>query len=104
MFHQCKHIITLVRKQSAQFLKKLHIFGIEVPCSVAEAYALDNKNGNTLWANSITKEVKNVQITFKILANEDNVPIGYQGMQCHMIFNVKMEDFFGRLFWWREIT
>ena len=85
-----KHIIALVKKRSAQFLEKMHKFGIEVPRSVAEAYALDKKNGNTLWADAISKEMKNVQIAFKILANGDKVPIGYQRMRC---LNVKMEDF-----------
>jgi hypothetical protein len=58
----CKreHIIALVKKWSTRFLKKTHKFGIEVPRSVAEAYALDKKNGNTLWADSIVKEMKNV--------------------------------------------
>ena len=76
-----------------RFLKKTHKFGIEVPRSVAEAYAIDKRNSNTLWTDSITKEMKNVQIAFKILANGDMVPVGYQRMQCHMIFDVKMEDF-----------
>jgi hypothetical protein len=83
----------LIKKRSAQFLKKMHKFGIEVPCSVAEAYALDKKNGNNLWANAIAKEMKNVRIAFKILANGEMVPIGFQRMQCLMVFVIKMEDF-----------
>ena len=88
-----EHIIALVKKRSARFLKKTHKFGIEVPRSVAEAYALDKKNGNTLWADSIAKEMKNVRIAFKILENGERIPIGYQRMRCHIIFDVKMEDF-----------
>ncbi len=38
-----EHFIILVKKQSAQFLKKTHKFGIEVPHSVAEAYAINKK-------------------------------------------------------------
>jgi hypothetical protein len=56
-----EHIIALVKKRSARFLKKTHKFGIEVPRSVAEAYTLDKKNGNTLWADSIAKEMKKCQ-------------------------------------------
>ncbi len=70
-----KHIIALVKKRSTRFLKKTHTFGIEVPRSVAEAYALDKKNGNTLWADSIAKEMKNVRISFKILANGTKFPL-----------------------------
>jgi len=87
-----EHIITLVKKRSTRFLKKMHKVGIEVPQSVAEAYALDKKKGNTLWADLVAKEMKNVRITFKILANGDKVPIGFQRMRCHMIFDIKMED------------
>ena len=75
-----KHIIALAKKRSTCFFKKTHKFGIEVPRSVAEAYALNKKNGNTLWADSIAKEMKNVRIAFKILANSDKVPIGFQRM------------------------
>jgi hypothetical protein len=88
-----EHIIALVKKRSAKFLKKTHKFGIEVPRSVAEAHTLDKKNGNTLWADSIAKEMKNVKIAFKILESGERIPIGYQRMRCHIIFNVKMEDF-----------
>ncbi len=90
----CKreHIIALVKKQTTRFLKKTHKFGVEVPRSVAEAYTLDKKNGNTLWADSIAKEMMNVRTAFKILANGDKVPIGFQRMRCHMIFDIKMED------------
>jgi hypothetical protein len=86
------HIIALVKKRSTRFLKKTHKFGIELPRSVAEAYALDKKNGNTLRADSIAKEMKNVQVAFKILAKGEKVPIGFQHMGCHMIFDIKMED------------
>jgi hypothetical protein len=89
---QAEHIIALVKKRSTRFLKKTHKFGIKVPRSVTEAYALNKKNGNTLWADSIAKEMKNVRIAFKILANGEKVPIGFQRMRCHMIFNIKMED------------
>ena len=75
-----KHIIALVKKRSTRFLKKMHKFGIEVPQSVSEAYALDKKNGNTLWAVLIAKEMKNLRIAFKILANGDKVAIGFQLM------------------------
>jgi hypothetical protein len=75
VLHKRKHIIALVKKRSTRFLKKTHKFGIEVPRSVAEAYALDKRNGNTLWADSIAKEMQNVRIAFRILANVDKFPL-----------------------------
>jgi hypothetical protein len=86
-------IISLVHKRTTHYLKRTHKFGVEVPKTVKEALALDRKNGNTLWADAITKEMKEVRIAFNILPDGQSVPIGYQKILCHMIFDVKMEDF-----------
>jgi hypothetical protein len=86
-------IISLVKKRQTRYLKKTHKFGIEVPKTVEEALALDAKNGNTYWADSIAKEMKNVKIAFDILPDGERVPNNYQRIRCHMIFDVKMEDF-----------
>jgi hypothetical protein len=86
-------IISLVRKWTARHLKRTHKFGIEVPKTVKDALALDCKNGNTLWADAIAKEMKEVCIAFNILLDGCSAPIGYQKIPCHMIFDVKMEDF-----------
>ena len=34
-----------------------------------------------------------VRITFKILANGEKAPVGYEQLGCHLIFDVKMENF-----------
>ena len=46
-------IISLVKKRNIRYLRKTHKFGIEVPKSVAWAYALNKMNGNILWADAI---------------------------------------------------
>jgi hypothetical protein len=74
-------------------LKWTHKFGIELPKTVKEALALDKKNGNTLWADSIAKEMKDICIAFKILLDGQSGPIGSQKIPCHMIFDIKMERF-----------
>jgi hypothetical protein len=71
----------------------MHKFGIELPKAVKEAFELDKKNGNTLWANTIAKEMRDVHVTFSILPDGQPVPVGYQRIPCHMIFDIKMEDF-----------
>jgi len=52
---------------------------------------LDKENGNTLWADAIAKEMKNVRIAFRILENGQSIPIGYGHIRCHMIFDIKMD-------------
>jgi len=37
--------------------------------------------------------MKNVRAAFKILPDGTRAPNGYQKISCHMIFDVKMEDF-----------
>ena len=51
-------IIASIRKQQTRYLKRSHKFGIELPKTVEKAYNLDAKNGNTLWADSISKEMR----------------------------------------------
>ncbi len=64
---KCEQIISLVCKRTPRYLKGTHKFGIEVPKTVKEALALDRKNGNTLWADAIAKEMTEVCIAFNIL-------------------------------------
>jgi hypothetical protein len=86
-------IISLVRRRTTRYLKRTLKFGIEIPKTVNEALALDHKNGNTLWADAIAKEIREVRIAFNILPDGGSAPIGYQKIPCHMVFDVKMEDF-----------
>jgi hypothetical protein len=86
------HYFSCEKAESA-LLKQTHKFGIELPKTVKEALELDKKNGNTFWADAIAKEMKDVRVAFKILLDGQSVPIGYQKIPCHMIFDIKMEDF-----------
>jgi hypothetical protein len=73
--------------------KQTHTFGIEVPKSWDDCVRLAKDNYNTLWQDAVRKEMKSVRISFKILNGEEPVPPTYQEIRCHMIFDVKMEDF-----------
>ena len=43
------------------------------------------------------QEMKNVRIAFKIFQGEvKDIPIGYQNVDCHMIFDIKMGGSFRR--------
>ena len=50
-------------------------------------------NGNTLWQDAIAVEINAVRVAFKIKHGDEKIPPGYQYIRCHMIFDVKMEDF-----------
>ena len=55
VFSKSLQMISLVKKRNACYLNNTHKFGIDVPKLVAQAYAMDEKNGNTLWLDYIAK-------------------------------------------------
>jgi hypothetical protein len=76
-----------------RYLKQNHKFGIEIPTTWNDCVRLDKDTNNTLWQDAVHKEMKNVRIAFNILNGEAAVPPTYQQITCHMIFDVKLEDF-----------
>eukprot|EP00804_Cyclotella_cryptica_P022264 CCRYP_020542-RA/>CCRYP_020542-RA protein AED:0.22 eAED:-0.25 QI:0/0/0/0.5/1/1/2/0/420 len=86
-------IISLVKRRSARYHKRTHKYGIELPKTVEEAYAIDRATGTTFWHDAIEKEMKNVRVAFDVLADGVTPPADHQYIRCHMIFDVKLEDF-----------
>ena len=83
-----ERIIKLVQNRVP---KKGMKFGIVVPGSVKEALRLDHENGNDLWSKAIDKELKNVLVAFKLLQEDENVPVGSKLIPYHIIFDVKFD-------------
>ena len=83
----------MVKTRIARYFRKTQTFGVRLPKSADEAYKLDTENGNVLWNNAISKEMTDVKVMFKSLEDGEDIPIGYAYVLCHMIFDVKMEDF-----------
>ena len=75
-----------------RYLKRTHKFGIRLPKTVKEALEIDKENGNTMWADSMQKEMNAMRVAFKILEEGETAPPGYQCVSCKMIFDVRMED------------
>ena len=55
-----------------------------------EALKFDQETGTTFWRDAIAKEMKNVMLAFEF-RDDDVLPIGHQTIDCHMIFDVKMD-------------
>jgi hypothetical protein len=91
--HVLKKRNRIIAAMTKRYHKRTHKFGIQFPKTWDEAVKLDEGNGNTLWQDAIRKEINNVRIAFKVLNGEDTIPPIYQEIRCHMIFEVKMEDF-----------
>ena len=81
----------------SMYWQTTHRYGIRLPKSIKEAKELDQKNGNTLWWDAITKEMRNVRIAFE----DWNKPLsemlpGYSNLTCHLIFGIKLSENFRR--------
>lgn len=87
----------IISKVKTKYWERTHKFGIEVPKTVAQAIAIDKRNGNTLWQDGIAKEMKtlvNAQ-TFEEILNGIK-PTGYTEIPCHWIFDVKLGENYRR--------
>ena len=67
-------------------------FGVEIPGTFEEAVSIDEKNGNSLWQNSIKKEMtNNSRINFKLLEKHGKPPVGYTEITCHLLFEINLD-------------
>ena len=83
----------LAIKRNTRYLKRNEKCGISLPNNVKEALQIYKDNVNTLWADAIATETKNVKFDFKILDDGEMAPRDHKFVQCHMIFDIKMENF-----------
>lgn len=89
----------IISKVKSRYWKTTHKFGIRLPHSVAEALQIDKETGTDFWRRALEKEMKNVIPAFEewIGSIEDarhgQHLVGFQEIKCHMIFDIKMENF-----------
>ena len=87
----------IIAKVKSKYWVRTHKFGIKIPKNPIEAKAFDEENGNTLWWDAICKEMMNVRPAFEVWDKpESDLPVGYQQVKCHLIFDVKMGENFRR--------
>ena len=95
--HVIKKKTRIISKVKSKYWTRTHKFGIRIPKSVEEAKKIDRENGNTLWWEAICKEMKNVRVAFERYdGDSDDLPPGYQYVDCHLIFDIKMGENFRR--------
>ncbi|KAI2491971.1 Reverse transcriptase (RNA-dependent DNA polymerase) [Fragilaria crotonensis] len=83
----------IIAAVNARYHKRTHKFGIEVPKTFEDCLRIDRANGNTLWQDAIRKEMAKVQVAFEVLEDGTLPPPTFQEIKCHLVFDVKMEDF-----------
>jgi hypothetical protein len=82
---------TFIKSTRKSHLKCSHKFGIGLPKTVEEALEIAKQTKTTFWHDAIHKEMKNNRLAFKVLEEEERVPVGYKWIKCHMIFDIKMD-------------
>jgi hypothetical protein len=87
----------IISKTASRYWQKTHKYGVKIPKSVKEAMQIDKENGDTKWWDAIIQEMGNVRPAFQVHeGTKADLPIGYQQIKCHMIFDVKMGENFRR--------
>jgi hypothetical protein len=65
--HVLKKRIRIIDAVTERYHKRTHKFGIEVPKSWDDCVSIDKEHENTLWQDTVRKEMKNFRIAFGIL-------------------------------------
>jgi len=95
--HVVKKKNRIISKVKSKYWVRTHKFGLKIPKTVEDALRIDKENGNHLWWEAITKEMKDVRVAFEEFeGSEKEIPPGYQHITCHLIFDVKMGENFRR--------
>ena len=55
------------------------------------ALEIDHENGNPLWQDAIALEIEAVHVAFIAMNEGEEPPPGYQYMECHLMFDIKLD-------------
>ena len=88
----------IIAKVKNRYWLKTHKFGFRLPKTVQEALEIDKENGDNLWWEAIQKEMANVRPAFEKWngTEKELATKGYQKINCHMVFDIKMGENFRR--------
>jgi hypothetical protein len=88
----------IIKKTKSKYWTTTHKYGFRIPKTVEEARDIDSANGNTLWWDAIVKEMKNIIPGFEASnkSEEELVKEGFQKIDCHFIFDIKIGEEFRR--------
>ena len=65
-----------------------HVF--DLPTSISHAKKLDKINSNTLWINTINREMEDLKVSFEILECRAKILVGCNKASGHLVFDVRM--------------
>ena len=69
--------------------KREYKYGFLIPRTVEEERQIDKENGNTLWMDSVEKEMGAANVAFQFMDDDDVMPPGYTEVKrSHLIFTI----------------
>ena len=74
-----------------QIRKMTHKYRIEIPRDVEHVHEIDSGNGNTMWRDTLKKEMYNVGVAFETLDEGAHVPHGWKQVTGQLVWDVKMD-------------
>jgi hypothetical protein len=90
----------MINKVKKKYWRTTHKFGVRLPKLVAKSFQIDKENGNTYWADPITKEMSKAKAAYvpidsmtpeEVRAIKVDQLRGLQEIKCHIVFDVKMD-------------
>jgi hypothetical protein len=91
----------IIAKVKKRYWRTTHKFGIRLPKTVEEAIQIDRETNTTFWTDAIKKEMEKIGVAFEFIENwtPEQVRqgiakgdfVGFQEIDCHMVFDVKMD-------------
>ncbi len=67
--------------------------GLKLSSTMFACSQIDRENSNIPWQDAIHSEMAKVLIAFDTVNEDESILPSYQKICCHMVFNMKMEDF-----------
>ena len=95
-----KHVLNKrdqIISKTQQYWVKTNKYRLRVPKTVKESVEFDKENGDTLRWDDIMQEMKKVRPDFEVWEKrKEDIPITYQEIKFHMIFDIKLGKIFCR--------
>ena len=86
----------ILSKLRSKYWERTHKYGIMIPKTAEEAYAIDASNGDRLWSNAIKEEMDKIKGAVRVHEGTPDELIGFQQITGHIIFDVKLGEGFRR--------
>ena len=94
--HAIRKRKTIISKVKSKYWQRTHKYGLRIPKSTKEAYEIDKENGDTMWHDAITMEMKNNRVAFQTFTGDVKDLVGYEEITGHIIFDIKLSENFRR--------